>query len=150
MSLQQKIKMEIKEAMKTKDAVRLAVVRGLTASFTNELIAKGRKPDGELTDEEVLAVIKRAVKQRKDSIEQFTKGGRKDLVENESAELRLLETYLPKMMSYEEIKKIAEAKKMELGISDKSKIGILIGAVMKESRGTADGTQVKKVVESLF
>lgn len=148
--LHSNIKSQIKEAMLAKEAVRLSVVRGLVAAFTNELVAKGRKPTEELSDEETLAVIRRAVKQRKDSIEQFKAGGRNDLVEAESAELAILEKYLPKMMSREEIKKIAEVKKTELGIVDKSKMGQFMGALMKELKGKADGGDVKEVVEKLF
>src|SRR3989338_1748647 len=121
MSLHQQIKSQIKEAMLKKEALRLSVVRSLVAAFTNELVAKGRKPDGELTDDEALAVIKRAVKQRKDSVEQFKKGGRQDLVHSETAELKILETYVPAQMPAEEIKKVVDAKKQELGITDKSK-----------------------------
>ncbi|KKU70741.1 MAG: hypothetical protein UX94_C0001G0030 [Parcubacteria group bacterium GW2011_GWA2_47_21] len=150
MSLHQQIKSQIKEAMLKKEALRLSVVRSLVAAFTNELVAKGRKPDGELTDDEALAVIKRAVKQRKDSVEQFKKGGRADLVEAEEAERKILETYLPAQMPREEIKKVAEAKKAALGIADKSKAGILVGAVMKELKGKADGADVKIIVEELL
>lgn len=147
--LHQQIKDEIKEAMKAKDAVKLSVVRGLSSAFTNELVTKGKKPDEMLSDDEVLAVIKRASKQRKDSIEQFTAGGRADLAESEMAELKIIESYLPAQMSREEIEKIAQAKIAELG-ADKSKIGVLVGAVMKESKGTADGNVVKEVLEQLL
>lgn len=150
MSLHQKIKSQIKEALLKKETLRLSVVRSLVAAFTNESVAKARKPDGELTDEEALAVIKRSVKQRKDSIEQFKKGNRADLVEAEEAEQKILETYLPAQVSREEIKKVAEVKKVALGIVDKSKAGILVGAVMKELKGKADGADVKVVVEGLF
>ena len=71
-----KIRVELTGAMKARDAVLVSVLRGLIAAFTNELVAKGRKPDGKLEDDEALSVVKRAVKQRKDSIEQFKKGGR--------------------------------------------------------------------------
>jgi uncharacterized protein YqeY len=98
----------------------------------------------------VLAVIKRLAKQRKDSIEQFQKGNREDLVEGEEKELVVLESYLPQLMSKEEIEPIAIAKKEELGITDKGKKGQLIGAVMKEVAGKADGGDVKAVVEKLF
>jgi uncharacterized protein YqeY len=104
----------------------------------------------ELTDEEALAVIKRLVKQRKDSIDQFKKGNREDLVKVEEAELKILEVYLPQMMSQAEISKIAEKKKTELGISDKSKAGLLMSALMKELKGRADGGDVKVVVDKLF
>lgn len=150
MSLQTDIKGQIKEAMLAKDALRLSVVRGLVAAFTNELVAKQRKPTEELSDEDVLAVIRRAVKQRKDSIEQFTAGGRQDLVDSEAAELSVLEKYLPQMMSRDEIKKVAEAKKKELGITDKSKLGQFVGTLMKELKGKADGGDVKSVAEELL
>ena len=147
--LHQQIKDEIKEAMKAKDAVKLSVVRGLSSAFTNELVTKGKKPDEMLSDDEALAVIKRASKQRKDSIEQFTAGGRADLAESEMTELKIIESYLPAQMSREEIEKIAQAKIAELS-ADKSKIGILVGAVMKESQGTAEGSVVKEVLEKLL
>ena len=150
MTLHQSIKGGIKEAMLKKDSVRLGVLRGLTAAFTNELVAKSRMPSDELTDEEALAVIKRAVKQRKDSIDQFMKGGREDLAKDEKAELAVLETFLPATMSKDEIRKVAEAKKAELGIADASKLGQFIGTVMKELKGKAAGADVKEVVESLF
>jgi uncharacterized protein YqeY len=150
MSLHIQIKEGIKQSMLAKNAVRTGVLRGLLAGFTNELVAKGRKPQEELNDDEVLAVIKRQVKQRKDSIEQFEKGGRQDLVDTEKAELTILETFLPQQMSEEEIIKIAEAKKMEMHITDKAKAGILVGAVMKATGGQADGGVVKRVVDKLF
>lgn len=150
MSLHQKIKEEIKEAMKAKDQVRLGVVRGLTTGFMNELVATKRTPQDELSDEEVLNVIRRAVKQRKDSIDQFTKGGRMDLVEPEQAELAILETYLPAQMSREEVMKIAQAKMTEFGTVDKTKAGQFMGTLMKELKGKADGQVVKEVVEELM
>jgi uncharacterized protein len=139
MSLHQDIKSRIKDAMKAKDSIRLQALRNLSAAFTNEVIAKMRTPQEELSDPEALAVIKRLAKQRKDSIEQFKNAGRDDLVESEEAELRVLEEFLPQTMSKDEIKKVAEAKKAELAIADKSKIGMLMGAVMKELKDKADG-----------
>lgn len=147
--LHREIQKEVAEAMKARDAVRLNTVRGLLSAFTNELVAKGRKPTEELRDEEALEVIKRSVKQRKDSIEQFRKGGRNDLAESEEAELKILEVYLPQMMSREEIRPIAEERVKEFG-NDKSKIGQIIGAVMKDLKGRADGSDVKAVVESIL
>jgi uncharacterized protein YqeY len=150
MPLHTTIKNQLKDAMKAKDAVRLRTVRNMLTMFVNELIATGKKPQEMLGDEEALAVIKRLAKQRKDSIEQFQKGGRKDLAEEEEKELVVLESYLPQLMSQEEIEPIAQAKKEQLGITDKAKIGQLIGAVMKELGGKADGGDVKVVVEKLF
>ncbi len=147
MSLQTDIKAGIKEAMMKKDEVRLTVLRSIQATITNEIIAKKAT---ELLDEDVLTIIRRSVKQHKDSIDQFTKGNRMDLVQNEQAELTVLEEFLPTMMSREEIKKIAEKKKAELGITDKSKAGMLTGALMKDLKGRADGSDVKSIVEELL
>ena len=144
------IKAKIKESMIAKDAVALSVYRGISAAFTTEVMAKGKTPQDTLTDDECLIVLKRLSKQRKDSIDQFQKGGRQDLADSEMAELMIIETMIPKGASKEDIKKVAEAKKLELGITDKAKVGILTGAVMKEFKGTADGNDVKEVVESLF
>ena len=150
MSLHEQIRNEIKEAMKARDEIRLATVRSVSAAMTNELVAKRMKPDEMLSDEEVLAVIKRLVKQRQDSIEQFRAGNREDLASAEEAELNILKVYLPAQMSVEQIRSIAEAKKAEMGVTDKTKLGILVGAVMKATTGQADGNVVKEVVESLF
>lgn len=150
MTLQETIKASLKEAMMAKDTVKMTVIRGLMSAFTNELVAIGRTPQDTLSDEEVLTVIRRGVKQRKDAIEQFIAGGRTDLADAEKAELALLEAYLPAMMPREEIQKIAEAKKAELGITDKSKVGILMSTLMKELKGKADGADVKAVAEALF
>jgi hypothetical protein len=122
----------------------------MLASFTNELVSKNRKPNEILTDEEAIAVITRLSKQRKDSIEQFRKGNREDLVEKEQAELAILETYLPKLMDKSEVEKIARAKKDELGITNITKKGMLMSALMKDLKGKADGMMVKEIVDSLF
>ncbi len=148
--LHQQIKDGIKDAMKRKEEVRLSVLRGLITDFTNELVAKGRKPQEMLNDDEVLTVIKRAAKRRKDSIEQFNNGGRPDLVMSEEAELNIIETFIPAMMNKEDIKKVALAKKEELGITDKSKAGQFIGTLMKELKGQAEGTVVKEVVDEIL
>ena len=145
-----RVKNGIKEAMMAKDAVRLETFRGMSAAFTNELVAKERKPSEILTDEEVLAVITRLAKQRKDSIEQFKKGNRQDLVDVEEDQLKILETYLPKLMDKAEVEKIARAKKDELGITDATKKGMLMSGLMKDLKGKADGALVKEVVDSLF
>ncbi|MFA5751234.1 MAG: GatB/YqeY domain-containing protein [Candidatus Paceibacterota bacterium] len=148
--LHTQIKDGIKEAMLSKDQVKLKTMRGMVSAFTNELVAKGKKPDELLTDEEVLEVITKLSKQRKDSIEQYKRGNREDLVEEESAELAILQSYLPKLMERDEIEKIAKAKKDELQITDATKKGLLMQSLMKELKGKADGAIVKEVVDSLF
>ncbi len=148
--LHEEIKSKIKEAMIARDTIRLEVLRGMVTAFMNELVAKGKKPQDFLTDEEVLVVITRLSKQRKDSIDQYTKGGRQDLVEEEKAQLAIIETFLPKLMEKEEVEKIAKAKQSELGITDPAKKGMLMSAIMKDLKGKADGSIVKEAVDNLF
>jgi uncharacterized protein YqeY len=149
MSLHEQIKGNIKEAMLAKDAVRLEVMRGLSTAFMNELVATGRTPQDLLTDEQAIVVITRVAKQRKDSIEQFKKGGREDLVAEDSAQLAILETYLPKLMDQSEIESIVKAKMAEVGTVDPTKKGMFMAQVMKDLKGKADGALVKQVVDEL-
>ena len=146
----QQIRSEIPVAMKARDQVRLDTLRGAVTAFTNELVSKGRKPTDELSDPEAVAVLKRLGKQRKDAMEQFTKGGRPELAEKEAAELKIIEAYLPQGASREDIERVAKVKIAELGVTDASGIGKLTGAIMKEFAGTADGNDVKEVVATLF
>lgn len=150
MSLQHDIHEGIKDALKARDEVRTSVLRGLSAAFVNELVATRRKPTEELSDDQAIAVIKREAKKHKESIELFQKGKRQDLVDKESAELAIIETFLPAMMSTEEIRAAAEKKKAELGVTDPKEKGKLIGALMKELGGRADGSEVKAAVDALF
>ena len=154
MTLHEQIKGEMKEAMKAKDAIKLSAIRNMLAAFTNEAVTLGKTPQDLLADDQVLAVIRRLAKQRKDSIAQFTAAGRVDLVAPEQAELAVLEHYLPQMMSRADIKPVVEAKKADLGLNDpakdgvgKAKAGQLMAAVMAELKGKADGTDVKAVVD---
>lgn len=149
MPLHQDIKAGIMQAMKDKDDARLRTLRSLSTAMTNEVVAKKRRPNDFLTDEEALAVLKRAASQRKDSIEQFIKGGREDLAQPEREELVVIESFLPAQMGREAIEAVARAKITELG-ADKSRMGVLVGAVMKETKGAADGMLVKEVVEQLL
>ncbi|MDA8596942.1 GatB/YqeY domain-containing protein [Candidatus Pacebacteria bacterium] len=150
MELHQQMKASLPEVMKAKDPVKLRTVRSMLTAFTNELVSRGKTPQDWLDDDAAMAVIKRLAKQRKESITQFEAAGRDELATPEKEELAVLETYLPQMMSQDDIRPIAEAKKTELGIDDKAKLGMLVGAVMKELGGKADGGDVKVVVESLF
>lgn len=150
MTIHETIKEQIKDAMRSKDALRLEVLRGLQAVFMNDLIAKNSS-DPLLKDEDATALIKRGVKQRKDSIEQFEKGGRSDLAQKERAELVILEAFLPATMSREDIKKAVEAKLQEAGGTiEKTKAGQFVGLMMKELKGKADGADVKAVVDEMI
>jgi len=148
--LQADLKEMMKDAMRAKDSVRLGVVRGLIAACTNESVTKGYGPDGVLTDDEVMTVVMRAAKQRKDSISQFEAGGRPELAEGEKAELAILETMLPVQMSRDEIVAAVTAKAAEMGVTDKTGANKVMGALMKDLKGRADGTVVKEVVDGMF
>lgn len=146
--MQEKIKSEIKPAMIAKDTVRLGTLRMILAAFTNELVSQGHPPTDPLTDEDCMKVIKRLGKQRKDSIEQFTLGGRPELAEDEKAELAVIEGFLPAQMSEVDIESKVKAK-LEASPLDPTKKGQFIGMMMKELGDTADGAMVKAVIERL-
>jgi uncharacterized protein len=150
MAIHETLKKSIPDALRAHDEVRLRTLRSLVTAMTNEVVAKKRKPDEFLTDEEAVAVLKRASNQRKDSIEQFEKGGRLELAEPEKAELVIIDSYLPSMMPREEIEAVAKAKMAELGVSSKADAGKLTGTLMKDLKGKADGGDVKAVVDSLL
>ncbi len=147
MSLQQQIKENIKQAMLAKEPIKLEVLRGMSTAFMNELVAKGRKPQDELTDEEAQAVITRIGKQRKDSIEQFEKAGRADLADEEKAQYAFIEEYLPQLMSEEEINAYINTKKAE-GL-DTTQKGLVMKTLMQDLKGKADGQLVKKIIDAL-
>lgn len=149
MSLHQTIKDEVKKSMIARDELRTMTLRGVLAAYTNEIITKKVAGDA-LGDDDALAVIKRLVKQRKDSIDQFTKGGRPELAEAEVKEMKILEAFLPASMPKDEIRKVAEVMKAKLAVADKSGAGKLIGAISKELKGKAEGSDIKEVVDSLF
>lgn len=150
MAIHETLKQSIPEALRAHDEVRLRTLRSLVTAMTNEVVAKKRKPDEYLGDDESIAVLKRAANQRKDSIEQFEKASRNDLAEPEKAELAIIEALLPSQMSREEIMALAKAKMIELNLSPKADAGKLIGALMKDLKGRADGGDVKAVVDSLL
>jgi uncharacterized protein len=148
MSLHKQIKDGIKEAMIKKDEIRLMVLRGILSAFMNEIVAKKVVGD-ELPDEDATNIVRRLIKQRKDSIDQFTKGGRTDLVKSEENEMKILEALLPQLMSKEEIEAFVKTKISGAGEIDKTKLGQFMGTIMKDLKGKADGMIVKEVIESL-
>lgn len=150
MALHEDIKASLKDAMKAKDAVKLRTVRSILTALTNELVATGKTPQDQLEDEATLNVIKRLTKQRKESIAQFDAANREDLSKIEKEELVVLEGYLPETMSQAELEPIIKTKLEGLGVTDKSKMGAAIGALMKDLKGKADGADVKAVVEKLL
>ncbi len=146
MTLNEKIKEDIKTAMKAKDAKTLEVLRMLASSVKNKAIDLKE----ELQDADVIAVIKSDVKKLEDAIVQFVQGAREDLAEKTKEEITILKKYLPEEMSDEVLKEKVEAILKKVGIEDPSKIGQAIGAVMAELKGMVDGGRVKKMVEGFF
>lgn len=153
MTLHETIKNQIKEALRAKDTIRLDTLRGLNALAMNELLATNPNIGEFIADDKMLQLVKRSIKQRKDSISQFGKGGRKDLVAKEEAELAILESFMPAMMTREQIRIIANQRIDALksaGNFDPKAGGKMTGMIMKELAGKADGNDVKAVVDELL
>jgi len=148
MSIQQQIMDDLKQAMKKREQDRLAVLRSLKSRILEKEISErtGGKP-ADLTEEQVIEVLMKAAKQRKESIEQFRDGGRDDLVANEQKELDIIESYLPEMLSEEEIRDIARQQIEKTGADGMQDMGKVMGVLMKELKGQAEGGLVSKVVK---
>ena len=145
MSLEQTIGADIITAMKAKDATKLTALRMLKSALTNKSIEKGRALEGA----EELAVVSMLVKQRRDSIDQYTKGGRKDLADKEAAEIVILDTYLPASASDEEIAAAVTAAVAETGATTAKDMGKVMKAVMAGLAGkTVDGKKVSEAVKA--
>lgn len=144
MALQQRLIDEMKEAMRTGDTDRVSVIRLLRSSIKNKEIDKGKGQ--QLTDDEILQVISSAVKQRKESIEQFEKGGRQDLVDKEKKELSILQSFLPQPISDEELRiKIKEAI-AQSGATDVKDMGKVMKIVVPQLVGRAEGSKISQMV----
>ena len=139
----EKLTQNLKDAMKAGDAGKVGVLRMLTSALKNRAIEKGK--DAVLTDEEIMQVLAREAKKRKESVEAFEKGGRPDLAETEKKELAILEAYLPKQMSRAEVVLVVE--KVLAGLADKNNQGLVMKAVMAELKGKADGKMINEVVK---
>jgi len=150
MSLKQKLQEELRQSMLAKDALKTSVLRMLLSAINYYEIQKGGA-GYVASDEDVLSVIQKETKQHRDSIEQFTKAERQDLVDKETKELELLQKYLPPQMPEEEIKSLVKETIAKTAASSMSDIGKVMGALMPKVKGKADGGIVNKIVkEELF
>lgn len=149
MALYETLGNHLKEAMKSGDVFRRDTLRLVQSAVKNVAIEK-RKAATELVDSEVEDVLRRLVKQRKDSIEQYRAGSREDLALNEEQEMAILVTYLPEAMPEAELKALVQEALTESGITEKAKMGQAMSAVMKRVAGRASGDDVRKVVESIL
>ncbi|MET3682455.1 uncharacterized protein YqeY [Alkalibacillus flavidus] len=143
MALLDRLNDDMKQAMRNKEKDKLAVIRGIKSSLQNEAL---NKKDGELTEEEELQVLMREVKQRKDSLQEFKDADRKDLVDKTEQELALVESYLPKQLSDEELVEIIDETIQEVGATSKQDMGTVMSAVMPKVKGKTDGSKVNKLV----
>ncbi|MBW3563281.1 MAG: GatB/YqeY domain-containing protein [Acidobacteria bacterium] len=142
MSFNDRIQEELKDAMRSKDQVRLSTLRLLKTALVNERIAKVR----DLTPEDEMEVVRRAAKQRRESIEAYEAAGRNDLAEKERAELAVIEEYLPEMLSAEETAAIVDRIIAETGAASKADTGKVMGALMSRHKSEIDGRVAKEIV----
>ena len=142
--LKDKIDADMRDAMKAREQVRVATLRLVKSSITNAEKEKIR----ELSDDEVLDVVAREAKRRRESIDAFRQGGRTDLVDKESAELAILEAYLPDKLSDAELASLVDEAIAESGASTPKQMGEVMKALMPKVRGRADGAQVSAIVKS--
>jgi len=143
LSLLERLNNDMKQAMKNKDKDKLTNIRMLKAAIQNESIKIG----GDLSEEDELTVLSREVKQRKDSLHEFEKAGRQDLVDKVRAELKHVEIYMPDQLSEEELTEIVTSVIAETGASSKKDMGKVMAALMPKVKGKADGSLVNKLVQ---
>lgn len=146
MTLNQRIDKEYIEAYKARDAVRLGVLRLLKTSIKNRLVAL-KRPGGVLSEEELLDVIIKEAKQRQDSIEQYASAGRQDLADKESTELTILETYLPKALTDDELDKLVADAIHALNAKCPKDMGQVMKHVMGQYHGRVDGKKLSELVK---
>lgn len=144
MTLLEKLNQDMIQAMKKKDKDTLTVIRMVKASIQNELIKLGKE---HLSEDEELTILSRELKQRKESLQEFTSAGRADLADKAQFEIEVLEQYMPKQLSIEETEKIVEQAIRDANATSMKDIGKVMGKVIPLTKGKADGSQVKKIVE---
>lgn len=146
MSLIEDIRKDMINASKTGNVAEVEILKMVIASVKNEEISS----DKPLTDESVLQILRREKRKIEDSISQFEKMGRQELAEKEKVQLGIVVRYLPTLMTEEQIKEVVAAKIRELGVTDMREMGKVMGVVMKELNGKADGNQVRNIVQQLL
>ena len=147
MALEQQIQTDIMEAMKAHDEARLNATRGIKSEI---LLAKTSGAEHELTDADVLKIIQKLVKQRKESAELYTQGNRPELAEKELSEMRMMEAYLPKALSEDEVRNILKEVVAEVGATGPKDMGKVMGAATKRRAGQADGRLISTLVKELL
>ena len=144
-TLKDRLEKDLIAAMKKRDAVGLRTLRGLKAALQTKELEKGR---GSLSDEDVVAVLQKQARQRKEAVSQFEEGGRGDLADREKEELAIIGTYLPEELTEAELEKIVLEAVTTANASSPSDMGKVMGLVMPRVRGRADGNRVRELVSS--
>ncbi len=147
MSIKQSILDDLKTAMKDQDKDRLRVLRSLKAKILEKEISERKGGESDITDEQVIEVLMKASKQRKESIEQFEEGGRSELADQERQELKVIEEFLPDMMSEEEVRAAVREQIDKLGASSMDDMGRVMGVMMGQLKGKAEGSLVSRIVK---
>ena len=148
MTLEERLDADLKDAMRSGDTTRKLAIRAVKTAITEAKVAGTEVKT--LSDADVLAIITKQVKQRRDSIIEYTKGGRPDLAVQEQAEIAVLEVYLPQQLSEAEIRERAQAVIAELGVTDMKGFGSVMKRLSADLRGIADGQIINRVVRELL
>ena len=148
MTLEERLDADLKDAMKSNDTTRKLAIRAVKTAITEAKVSGTEAKT--VTDADVLAIITRQVKQRRDSIIEYNKGGRPDLAAQEQAEIAVLEVYLPQQLSEAEIRERAQAVIAELGVTDMKGFGSVMKRLSADLRGIADGQIINRVVRELL
>jgi uncharacterized protein YqeY len=148
MTLEERLDADLKEAMRSGDNVRKLAIRAVKTAISEARVAGTEQRA--LTDDDVLRILQKQVKQRRDSVAEFTKGDRSDLAEKEQAEIAVLEKYLPQQMSEAEVRAHAQKVVAELGVTDMKGLGPVMKRMTADLRGLADGQMVNRVVRELL
>lgn len=143
MTLEERMDADLKEALKAKDAIRVSTLRMVKAAMKNLAIDKRVE---KMEDKDALGIISKQIKQHHDSIEQFIKGNRQDLVDKEKAELAILESYLPEQLSAEELKVIVKSAIEKVGAKGRADMGKVMKAAIEDAKGAADGKMLSQMV----
>jgi uncharacterized protein len=146
----ERLQSDLKNSMMAKDSARTLVLRSAVAAYRNEAVAKGLGPQGILTDSDALAVLKRLVKSREDSVEQFSKGGREDKANVERAEIEVLKTYLPAMLEGEALENAVKAAIAESGAASKKDMSKAMKALQAAHGGNYDGKTASQMIQALL
>ncbi len=147
MNIKENILDDLKSAMKSKDSDRMMVLRSLKSKILEREISERKGGESVLTDEQIIEVLMKAAKQRKESIEQFESGGRVDLADKEKKELSIIEEYLPEMMNEDEIRIAVRNQITQMGASGMGDMGKVMGTLMVKLKGKAEGSLISKIVK---